>query len=110
MQHDSDMRGELSAQTDEFFRAVSFERGQTPAYARIHDLFMATGNLINNTSELPEILSVGDFIASRERTFASGALGPRAPRTCPTRSRLGPVGGVERGCGAWALAKRGSHQ
>ena len=70
----SDTRAELKAVTDEFFRAVSFEPGQPPAYASIRDLFMDGGKLIRNSSELPEISSVDDFIASRQRLVDSGAL------------------------------------
>jgi hypothetical protein len=70
----SDIRPELKALIDEFFRAVSFERGQRPAYARIRDLFMDDGKLIRNSSALPEIASVDDFIASRQRMVDSGAL------------------------------------
>jgi len=70
----TDIRAELKALTNEFFRAVSFESGQRPAYARIRDLFMDGGKLISNSSELPEISSVDDFIASRQRMVDSGAL------------------------------------
>lgn len=70
----SDIRAELKALTDEFFRAVSFEPGQRPAYASIRDLFIDGGKLIRNSSELPEISSVDDFIASRQRLVDSGAL------------------------------------
>lgn len=69
-----DTRSELKALTDEFFQAVSFERGQKPAHARIRDLFMDDGKLIRNSSELPEISSVDDFIASRQAIVDSGAL------------------------------------
>jgi hypothetical protein len=70
----TDIRAELRALTDEFFQAVSFESGQRPAYAKIRDLFMDGGKLIRNSSELPEISSVDDFIASRQRMVDSGAL------------------------------------
>jgi hypothetical protein len=60
--------------TDEFFRAVSFESGHRPAYARIRDLFIDDGKLIRNSSELSEISSVEEFIASRQRLLDSGAL------------------------------------
>ena len=70
----TDIRAELKALTDEFFRAVSFESGQRPAYARIDDLFIDGGKLIRNSSELPEITSVDEFIASRQRMVDSGAL------------------------------------
>jgi len=70
----SDISAELKALIDEFFRAVSFDTGQTPAYARIRDLFIDDGKLIRNSGELPEISSVEEFIAARERAFGSGAL------------------------------------
>jgi hypothetical protein len=70
----TDTTAELKALTDDFFRAVSFESGQRPAYARIRDLFIDDGKLIRNTSELPEISSADDFIASRQSMFDSGAL------------------------------------
>jgi hypothetical protein len=69
-----DIRADLKALTDEFFRAVSFETGQRPAYARIRELFIDDGKLIKNSSEVPEISSVDDFVASRQRMFDSGAL------------------------------------
>jgi hypothetical protein len=72
--HPSDARPELKALTDEFFRAVSFESGQRPAYTRIRDLFIDGGKLIRNSSELPEISSVDDFIAFRQRMLDSGTL------------------------------------
>src|SRR5437016_2900749 len=67
----TDITAELKA---DFFRAVSFESGQRPAYARIRELFIADGKLIRNSSEVPEISSVDDFIASRQSSFDSGAL------------------------------------
>ena len=70
----TDIKAELKALTDQFFRAVSFETGQRPAYATIRELFMVDGKLIRNSSELPEISSVDDFIASRQRMVDSGAL------------------------------------
>jgi hypothetical protein len=70
----TDITAELKALTGAFFRAVSFESGQRPAYARIRDLFMDDGKLIRNSSELPEISSVDGFISSRQRMVDSGAL------------------------------------
>jgi hypothetical protein len=70
----ADIRAELKALIDEFFRAVSFESGGRPAYARIRDLFIDDAKLIRNSSELPEISSVDDFIASRQSMVGSGAL------------------------------------
>jgi hypothetical protein len=49
----TDTSAELKALTDEFFRAVSFESGQRPAYARIRDLFIDDGKLIRNGAEIP---------------------------------------------------------
>jgi SnoaL-like domain len=64
----------LKGLLDEFFGSVSFARGQTPAYARIREVFIEAGMLINNTAEHPEILTVDAFIASRQAMFDSGAL------------------------------------
>ena len=58
----TDIRAEFKALTDEFFRAVSFESGQRPAYARIRDLFMDDGKLIRNSAKFPEISSVDDSL------------------------------------------------
>ncbi|MGB0096499.1 MAG: hypothetical protein WBP81_28675 [Solirubrobacteraceae bacterium] len=70
----ADIRSELKALTAEFFRAVSFESGQRPSYARIRHLFIDDGKLIRNSSETPEISSVEEFIGSRQRLADSGAL------------------------------------
>jgi hypothetical protein len=68
----SDVSAALKTLIDEFFGAVSFETGERPAYPRIRDLFIDDGKLIKNSGELPEISSVDDFIAARERVFSSG--------------------------------------
>lgn len=70
----SDSRAELQALICSFFRAVSFDSGRQPAYAEIRDLFIGGAKLIKNSSELPEITSVDEFIALRQRTLDSGAL------------------------------------
>jgi hypothetical protein len=70
----ADVTAELKDLVDEFFRAVSFESGQRPAYARIRDLFIDEGMLIRNGPDGPEISSVDEFIAARQRVLDSGAL------------------------------------
>jgi hypothetical protein len=70
----TDPSAALKALIDEFFRAVSFDPGQRPAYASIRDVFIDDGKLIRNSGEVPEISSVDDFIAAREEAFGSGAL------------------------------------
>jgi hypothetical protein len=70
----ANVKPELKALIDAFFRAVSFERGQVPAYAWIHDLFIDDGTLIRTGSASPEISSVDAFIAARQRLVDSGAL------------------------------------
>lgn len=72
----SEIRAELKALADEFFQAVSFERGERPAYGKIHDLFIDDGKLIRCSSEVTEITSAQEFIASRQHMFASGELTP----------------------------------
>ena len=71
---ETEISAALKALIDEFFRAVSFETGHRPAYARIRDLFIDGGKLIRNSAEIPEISSVDDFIASRQGLVDSGAL------------------------------------
>ena len=65
---------ELKQLIGEFFGCVSFESGQQPTYEKIRDLFIEDGKLIRNSPDGPEIASVDDFIASRQKIFDSGAL------------------------------------
>jgi hypothetical protein len=58
----------------EFFRAVSFERGERPAYSTLRELFIAEGKLINLSGDVADIASVDGFIAPRQRAVDSGAL------------------------------------
>ncbi|SDO24512.1 hypothetical protein [Polaromonas sp. JS666] len=68
------VKQELDSLSTRFFRAVSFEPGDKPAYKDIHGLFIATGLLIKNTASTPEISSVAEFIAPRQALVDSGAL------------------------------------
>ena len=70
----TDITAGLDALIDEFFRAVSFESGEKPAYGNIRDLFVGGAKLIANSSEVPDISSVDDFIAVRQRMVDSGRL------------------------------------
>jgi hypothetical protein len=58
----------------EFFRAVSFETGEMPAYENLHSLFIASGLLIKNTTSAPEIFGVRQFIAPRQAMVLAGEL------------------------------------
>jgi len=58
----------------QFFAAVSFPPGGSPEYERLADLFTAEGRLIRNTTELPQDLSVGQFVLDRQRLYATGDL------------------------------------
>ncbi len=57
-----------------FFGAVSFEQGETAEYSRIRELFIESGQLIRNTTDVPEILSVEEFIRAREAYAITGNL------------------------------------
>src|SRR5579859_3963988 len=57
-----------------FFRAVSFEEGGQPAYARLHDLFIEGGKLIATSGPEPDANGVDEFIAPRQRAVDSGEL------------------------------------
>jgi len=58
----------------QFFRAVSFNAGESPEYDRIYSLFIERGLLIKNVGATLEILSVQEFIESRQAMFRSGEL------------------------------------
>jgi len=64
---------ELDRLMDAFFRAVSFDAGERPAY-QISTLFIEMGLLIKNSSATPEISSVAQFIEPRLALVSSGAL------------------------------------
>jgi len=68
------VKRELDSLAIQFFRAVSFEAGETPPYDRIHALFIARGRLIKNTASTPEVSTVGEFIAPRQAMVSSGTL------------------------------------
>lgn len=70
----TDIQAILAMLISEFFRAVSFQAGETPAYFRIHELFMEEGKLIKNNSHAPEMSTIDGFIASRQRMVDSGAF------------------------------------
>jgi hypothetical protein len=57
-----------------FFRAVSFDMGESPHYDDIYRLFIESGLLIKNSAATPEISTVGQFVEPRQATVRSGAL------------------------------------
>jgi hypothetical protein len=65
---------ELERLSNEFFRAVSFELGESPPYNLIRDLFIERGLLIKNTGITPEISSIDQFIEPRQAMVDSGDL------------------------------------
>ena len=73
-QSPTDVKRELDALTAEFFRAVSFEAGETPPYQNIHALFIEPGLLIKNTASTPEISTVRQFIEPRQAMVSKGEL------------------------------------
>jgi len=68
------VKRELDALVAEFFRAVSFEAGETPPYENIHALFIEPGLLIKNTTSTAEISSVRQFIEPRRAMVSRGEL------------------------------------
>jgi hypothetical protein len=65
---------ELDRLSVEFFRAVSFEAGESPPYENIHALFIESGLLIKNTGATPEISTISQFIEPRKALVRSGEL------------------------------------
>jgi len=70
----TDIKASLEMLIDEFFRSVSFQTGEAPAYRRIHELFVEEGKLIKNNSDAPEMSTIDGFIASRQSMVDSGVL------------------------------------
>ena len=68
------VKAELDRLTTEFFRAVSFEEGETPPLENILGLFIEAGLLIKNVSSKPEISTVSQFIEPRQASVRSGEL------------------------------------
>ena len=68
------MKPELDTLTGEFFRAVSFEEGDKPAYENLYNLFIDSGLLIKNSASTPEINTVSQFIEPRRRLVESAEL------------------------------------
>ena len=68
------VKQELDSLSTRFFRAVSFEPGDKPAYDDIHSLFITAGLLIKSTASTPEISTIAGFIAPRQALVDSGAL------------------------------------
>ena len=71
--HDA-VKRELKHLTAGFFRAVTFEAGEAPSYASIHELFIEAGLLIKNSGATPEIASVSQFIEPRQASVTAGEL------------------------------------
>jgi hypothetical protein len=70
----SPAKTELDRLTAEFFRAVSFETGETPPYEVIYGLFIESGLLIKNTASTPEISGLKQFIEPRQAMVLAGEL------------------------------------
>lgn len=70
----STIKSELDRLTVEFFRAVSFESGESPPYERILLLFVERGLLIKNSGTTPEISTVRQFLEPRQAMVAASEL------------------------------------
>ncbi len=70
----SSSKQEIDSLTSDFFRTVSFFEGNKPAYQHLYQLFSESGQLIKNSSTLPEISTVRQFIESRQSMVDSGEL------------------------------------
>jgi hypothetical protein len=72
--HTDDANTSINRLVAEFFRCVSFVAGERPDYAGIREVFIAAGLLIKGTPTGSEVMSLDDFIAPREKSFAGGEL------------------------------------
>lgn len=65
---------ELKRLMEDFFRCVSFEPGESPAYCDIERLFIDSGLLIKNSGAVPEISTLRQFIEPRQALVEAGKL------------------------------------
>lgn len=70
----SSSKREIDTLTAAFFRAVSFNEGEKTAYPDLYELFTESGQLIKNSSPVPEIYTVRQFIEPRQRMVDSNEL------------------------------------
>ena len=68
------VKRELDRLTAEFFRAVSFESGETPRYETLRLALCRDRLLIKNSAATPEICTVRQFVAPRQVMVAAGEL------------------------------------
>lgn len=71
---ESGSKAEIDTLTAAFYRAVSFDDGETPPYANLYDIFIESGQIIKNSSSSPEIYTVRQFVEPRQRMIDSGEL------------------------------------
>lgn len=64
----------IDALTAAFFKAVSFEQGGKPSYQDLRAIFIERGLLIKNVSGAPEVATVDEFIAPRQRMVDTGEM------------------------------------
>lgn len=57
-----------------FFRAVSFETGESPRYEALHALFLERGLLVHASGGGAQTFGVGQFIATRQAMFGTGEV------------------------------------
>lgn len=65
---------EIDALTIDFFKIVSFLEGNKPAYHNLYKLFTESGQVIKNSSTVPEISTVSQFIEPRQRMVDADEL------------------------------------
>ncbi|GAB2823484.1 hypothetical protein GCM10027176_29880 [Actinoallomurus bryophytorum] len=70
----TDTDANLERLVTDFFAAVSFEPGAMPDYTKLYGLFIDGGKLIKNSTEVPEISNVDEFIEPRQKMIDSGEL------------------------------------
>lgn len=67
-------KGEIDRLVVDFFRAVSFDEGDRPAYDDLYKLFIDSALLIKNSGASPEVSTIQQFIEPRQRAVIAGEL------------------------------------
>jgi hypothetical protein len=67
-------QAQIAALVGSFLSAVTFERDDRPSYQSIRDIVILGALFIKNTSDVPEISGVDEFITPRQLLVDNGTL------------------------------------
>ena len=67
-------RKQIDELTSELYRSICFEIGTQPPVENLINLFIPTANMIRNNGDIPETMTVNDFIVSYKDRINDGSI------------------------------------